>query len=125
MKIFLDDFMVYNNIESLLQKLRLCFQKCKEYGISLNLSKCAFMVFLGLILGFIASKERKLLDPKKIQVIINMPPPKNLQQIQVFNGMAQFYRCFIKNFVAIMAPIIDKDFYVDKGMSKGLGIDST
>jgi hypothetical protein len=35
-----------------------------------------------------------------------MPPPKNPQQIQVFNGMAQFYRCFIKNFVAIMAPII-------------------
>jgi hypothetical protein len=32
---------------------------------------------------------------------------------------------FYKNFVAIMAPIIDKDFYVDKGMSKGLGIDST
>ncbi len=27
------------------------------------------------------------------------------QQIQVFNGMAQFYRCFIKNFVLIMAPL--------------------
>jgi hypothetical protein len=34
-----------------------------------------------------------------------MPPPKNPQQIQVFNGMAQFYRYFIKNFVAIMALI--------------------
>jgi hypothetical protein len=58
-----------------------------------------------MILGFIISKERKLLDPKKIQAIVNMPPPKNLQHIQVFNGMAQFYKCFIKNFVAIMAPI--------------------
>jgi hypothetical protein len=35
-----------------------------------------------------------------------MPPPWNPQQIQVFNGMAQFYRCFIKNVVIIMAPII-------------------
>jgi len=34
-----------------------------------------------------------------------MPPPKNPQQIQVFNGMAQFYRCFIKKIVIIMAPI--------------------
>jgi hypothetical protein len=25
--------------------------------------------------------------------------------IQVFNGMAQFYQCFIKNFAFIMAPI--------------------
>ncbi len=75
-------------MESHLQKLRLCFQKCRKYDISLNLDKCAFMVFLRMIIGFIISKEVKLLDPKKIQAIINMPPPKNPQQIQVFNGMA-------------------------------------
>ncbi len=34
-----------------------------------------------------------------------MLAPKNPQQIQVFNGMAQLYICFIKKFVAIMAPI--------------------
>ncbi len=87
-----------------LQKLRLCFQECKKYSISLNLDKCAFMVFSGMILGFIVSKKRKLLDPKKIQAILNMPPPKNPQKIQVFNGMAQFYKCFIKKIVIIMAP---------------------
>jgi len=56
MKMFLNDFMVYNDMESHLQKLRLCFQKCREYGISLNPNKCAFMVFSGMILGFIVSK---------------------------------------------------------------------
>jgi hypothetical protein len=30
------------------------------------------MVFLGLILRFIVSKERKIPDPKKVQTIINM-----------------------------------------------------
>jgi hypothetical protein len=35
------------------------------------------MVFSGMILGYIVSKEGKLLNPKKIQAIINMPPPKN------------------------------------------------
>jgi hypothetical protein len=64
-------------MENYLQKLRLCFQKCKKYGISLNPDKCAFMVFSGMILGFIVSKEGKLLDPNKIQAIVNMPPPKN------------------------------------------------
>jgi hypothetical protein len=54
----------------------------------MNLEKCAFMVFLGMILGFIVSKEGKLLDSKKIQAIINMPPPKNPQQIQIFYRMA-------------------------------------
>jgi hypothetical protein len=66
MKIFLDDFIVYSDMESHLRKLKLCFQKCKEYGINLNPHKCAFMVFLGMILGFIVSKEGKLPDPKKI-----------------------------------------------------------
>jgi hypothetical protein len=47
-------------------KFELCFQKCREYGISLNIDKCAFMVFLGMILGFIVSKEGRLPDLKKI-----------------------------------------------------------
>jgi hypothetical protein len=39
------------------------------------------MVFARMVLGFIVSKERKLPYPNKIQVIVNMPPPKNPQQI--------------------------------------------
>jgi hypothetical protein len=66
-------------MESQLQKLKLCFQKHKEYGINLNLDKCGFMVFSRMILGFIVSKERKLPNLKKIQVIINVPPLKNPQ----------------------------------------------
>jgi hypothetical protein len=37
------------------------------------------MAFLGMILGFIVSKEGKLPYPKKIQTIVNMPPLKNPQ----------------------------------------------
>jgi hypothetical protein len=81
MKIFLNDFMVYSDVESHLMKLRFCFQKCKEYKISLNPKKCAFMVFLGLILGFILLKEGKILDPKKVQAIMNMPISTNPEQI--------------------------------------------
>jgi hypothetical protein len=66
-----------SDMDSHLHKLRLCFQKCREYGISLNPNKCAFMLFPRMLLSFIVSKEGKLPNPKKIQAIINMPPPKN------------------------------------------------
>jgi hypothetical protein len=66
MKIFLDDFILYSDMKSRLQKLKLCFQKCKKYGTNLNPDKRAFMVFSRVILGFIIYKERKLLNPKYI-----------------------------------------------------------
>ncbi len=53
MKLFLDDFTVYNNMNIHLGKLDLCFNKCHEYGISFNLEKCMFMVFFGVILGYV------------------------------------------------------------------------
>ncbi len=77
MKIFLDDFTIYSDMESHLMKLILCFKKWKEYKISLNLKKCAFMVLLGLIFGFIVSKEGKIPDPKKVHEIVNMLVPTN------------------------------------------------
>ncbi len=80
--------------------------KSAKNRLRLDPNKCEFMIFLEMILGFIISKEGKLLDPKKIQAIVNIPPPKNPQQIQVFNGMALFYRCFIKNFATIMAHVV-------------------
>jgi hypothetical protein len=58
MKIFFDDFIVYSDMDTHLQKLRLCFHKCKEFGISLNPNKCAFMVFSGMILRFIISNKK-------------------------------------------------------------------
>jgi len=63
------------------------------------------MVCSRIILGFIVSKERKTHDPKKIEALVKMLVPKTLQEIQVSNGMAQFYKCFIRNFAFVMAPI--------------------
>jgi hypothetical protein len=62
------------------------------------------MVFPRMILGFIISKEGKLSNPKKVEATIKMFVPKNPRDIQVFNGLAKFYRCFVNFFVFIMAP---------------------
>jgi hypothetical protein len=45
------------------------------------------------------------MDLKKVETLVNMPVPIVPQEIQVFNGIAQFYMCFIKNFAWIMSPI--------------------
>ena len=79
-------------------KLRKCFAKCREYGISLNPEKCMFFVFSGVILGYIVSKHGKFPDPKKIEAVVNMPIPRTPHDVQILLGIAQFNRTFIKNF---------------------------
>ncbi len=45
MKIFLNGFTIFNDLLTHLKKLRKCFFKRRKFGISLNPSKCAFMIF--------------------------------------------------------------------------------
>ncbi len=47
------------------------------------------------------SKKGKVMELKKVEALVNMQVPITPQEIQVFNRMAPFYRCFIKKFASI------------------------
>jgi len=79
MKLYLDDFTIFNDLATHLTKLQQCFEKCWEYDI--NLEKCIFMVFSRMIFENIISKEGKLSNPKKVEVIVNMPISQNPHEI--------------------------------------------
>lgn len=68
MQVFCDDFYVYSKIVTYLDKLTLYLEKCREYNINLNPEKCLFLMFLGLILGYVVSKDGKFPDPKKLRL---------------------------------------------------------
>jgi hypothetical protein len=76
MKLFLDDFNVFSDLDTHFTKLRLCFDKSRKLGISLNPEKCMFLMHLSIIMGYVVSKESKLLDSKKILAIVHMLTPK-------------------------------------------------
>jgi hypothetical protein len=53
------------------------------------------MVYFGTISKFIVLKEvEQTPNLKKIEVMFKMPIPTTPEKIQVFNRMAQFYKCF-------------------------------
>ncbi len=81
MKLFLDDYSVFNDLKTHLTKLQLCFDKCYEFVISLNPEKCMFLVYSGVIFGYVVSKVGKLPDSKKILVIVNLLAPKTPKDI--------------------------------------------
>ena len=48
--------------------------------------KCVVGVHSGKFLGFIVRYRGIEIDPSKIKVIMDMPPPSNLKQLRSFQG---------------------------------------
>jgi len=71
------------------------------WHINMNLDKCAFMVFLGMILGFIVFKKRKLPNPKKIQAIVNIHHPRIHNRFKYLMGWHNFIEPLSKNLLLL------------------------
>ena len=54
--------------------LRLIFERCHCYQIRLNPNMCSFFVTSGCLLGFIVSKKGIMVDPLKVEAIVQFPP---------------------------------------------------
>jgi hypothetical protein len=81
-----------------LDDLRIVFQRCRRYHIHLNPLKCVFCVTTGHLLGFIVSQHGIIVDPLKVQDITENPPPRNLRQLQILQGKANFLRHFVPDY---------------------------
>jgi hypothetical protein len=81
--------------------LRLIFERCRYFQIRLNPNKCSFCVTSGHLLGFIVSTTGIMVDPLKVEAIVQLPPPHTILQLQSLQGKVNFLRCFIANYVEI------------------------
>ena len=46
-----------------------------------------------------------MVDPSKIAIIVNLPPPTSMKQLRTTLGHIGYYRKFIKGYVQITAPM--------------------
>jgi hypothetical protein len=99
--------------------LRLIFEQCHYYRICLNPNKCIFCVTSSHLLGFIVSTTWIMVDPLKVEEIVQFPPPCTVPQLQSLQGKVNFLRCFITNYAKItkgFMNLLKKDvpFHWDK-----------
>ena len=70
-----------------------------------KLSKCEFWLNEVSFLGHIVSEEGIQVDLKKVEVIIEWKPLRNVTEVHSFMGLAGYYRRFVKGFSMTAAPM--------------------
>jgi hypothetical protein len=73
--------------------LQLVFERCRYYRIQLNPHKCIFCVKSGHLLEFLVSETGIMVDPLKVEAILQLPPPRTirLDNFRVYRGKLTFY----------------------------------
>ena len=106
--VYFDDILIYNKSkEQHLDHLKQVCSILRRENLYANLKKCSFFTDSVIFLGFVVSSKGVYADPQKVKAIMDWPDPKNIHEAHSFHGLATFYRCFIRGFSTIVAPITD------------------
>jgi hypothetical protein len=88
------------------EHLRLVLQCLRENKLYAKLSKCSFFQSEIHYLGHIISSEGIVVDPSKIEAIIEWPTPTNVHEVRSFMGMAGYYRIFVEGFPKLLTQLL-------------------
>ena len=105
---FFDDIYIYTksrDINEHLIALDRVLQKCKDFGLSIKLSKCVFLAAEIPVLGDFVGRKGVRMDPDKVAVIVSWPTPKTRTQLKSFLGTIQYCARFCPDYGKLVAPL--------------------
>jgi len=86
------------NLEEVLARL-------EKFGPRARLSKCQFFQDSVEYLGHMIDKEGIHTLKRKVEALTNAKTPQNVEQLQSFLGMVNYYAKYIPNLSTISAPL--------------------
>ena len=87
MEVYIDDMLVKSTTSDLhIAHLTEAFQILRSYNMKLNPAKCAFGMSARKFLGFIVNHRGIEANPDKIKVVLDMPSPSGIKEVQRLTG---------------------------------------
>ncbi|XP_047314542.1 uncharacterized protein LOC124918426 [Impatiens glandulifera] len=97
--VFIEDILIYSRTEEEQQQhLALILQVLTKNHLFAKLSKCEFWLSQIAFLGHIISAKGIVVDPSKVEAVKGWSAPTNVTKIKSIQGLAGYYRRFIKGF---------------------------
>ena len=93
--------------EEHLEQMRVVFDRFREHGLKLKPSKCEVFKTEINYLAHHVSKRGVLPSKNNLEAIAQCLPPDTYTKVKSFVGLVGHYRCFIKGFANIAAPLYD------------------
>lgn len=104
--VYLDDVIIYAKTSGKHDLiLKRVMELLKEHNLQLKISKCIFYDRKFEYLGHIISPDGIKANPKKVEIVKAYPRPTNVKQVQMFLGLCNYYRRFVRDFARLAKPI--------------------
>lgn len=106
MLVFLDDILIYSKfMEEHKRHLQAVLSLLKEHQLFAKKRKCTLTQHQLKHLGHIISEKGVAADPKKLEMMMNWPAPKDIKALRGFLGLMGYYRRFVKDYGKIARPL--------------------
>ena len=106
-QVYLDDILIAtsDSWEEHLEKLNIVLQRLEDAGFRANLRKCFFGEHELEYLGYWLTRQGIAPQPKKVEAILRITPPKTKRQLRHFLGMVNYYRDMWQRRSHMLAPL--------------------
>jgi len=82
-------------------------QVLKEKRLFAKLSKCEFWLREVSFLGHVISKGGIVVDPSKVDAVMQWESPKSVFEVRSFLGLVGYYQRFIEGFSKLALPLTE------------------